>query len=63
MKYQNILGKYVSEYLNCVLFFKQNETLLNEYRTRLVSDVVTGKVNVQNVKVPEFEAKSEALDE
>lgn len=27
---------------------------LHEYRTRLISDVVTGKVNVQNVKVPEF---------
>jgi type I restriction enzyme S subunit len=30
-------------------------TLFTEYRTRLISDVVTGKVNVQNVKVPEFE--------
>jgi len=28
---------------------------LQEYRTRLISDVVTGKVNIQNVKVPEFE--------
>jgi len=28
--------------------------LLQEYRTRLISDVVTGKVNAQNVKVPKF---------
>jgi type I restriction enzyme S subunit len=32
--------------------------LLNECRTRLVSDVVTGKVNVQNIRVPEFETDS-----
>jgi type I restriction enzyme S subunit len=29
--------------------------LLQEYRTRLISDVVTGRVNVQGIKVPEFE--------
>jgi len=29
--------------------------LLQEYRTRLISDIVTGKINVQNIKVPEFE--------
>jgi len=29
-------------------------SLLQEYRTSLISDVVTGKVNVQEEKVPEF---------
>jgi type I restriction enzyme S subunit len=29
--------------------------LLNEYRTHLISDVVIGKVNVQNEKTPNFE--------
>jgi division protein CdvB (Snf7/Vps24/ESCRT-III family) len=33
--------------------------LLQEYRTRFILDVVTGNVNVQNVKVPEFEAEDE----
>jgi type I restriction enzyme, S subunit len=45
-------------------FIKNIEKIINllqEYRTRLISDVVTGKVNVQNVKVPEFEAKNEEL--
>jgi type I restriction enzyme S subunit len=32
---------------------------VTEYRTRLISDVVSGKVNVQNVKVPEFEGENE----
>ena len=31
-------------------------TLLNEYRTRLISDVVTGKLDVRDVVVPEYEA-------
>jgi type I restriction enzyme S subunit len=35
--------------------------LLQEYRTRLISDVVTGKVNVQNIKVPEFDVENEDL--
>jgi type I restriction enzyme S subunit len=29
--------------------------LIQEYRTRLVSDVVTGKVDVRSVKIPDFE--------
>jgi len=61
MKHQIILDKYIAEYFNLVKFTKQNEVFLNEYRTRLISDVVTGKVNVQNVKVPEFEAENEVL--
>ncbi|MHC1695887.1 MAG: restriction endonuclease subunit S [Eubacteriales bacterium] len=34
--------------------------LLHEYRTRLISDVVTGKLDVREVAVPEFEAVEEA---
>lgn len=34
-------------------------TLLHEYRTRLISDVVTGKLDVRGVAVPEFEAVEE----
>ncbi len=40
--------------------------LIQEYRTRLVSDVVTGKVDVRSVEIPDFEpveAEQEALDE
>jgi type I restriction enzyme, S subunit len=33
---------------------QQQIKILQEYHTRLISDVVTGKVNVQNVKVPEY---------
>lgn len=34
---------------------KMYESLLTEYRTRLISDVVTGKLDVRGVVMPEFE--------
>lgn len=40
--------------------------LIQEYRTRLVSDVVTGKVDVRAIKIPDFErvdANLEVLDD
>jgi type I restriction enzyme S subunit len=37
-------------------------SLLVEYRTSLVSDVVTGKIDVRGVAVPEFETVEEAVD-
>jgi type I restriction enzyme S subunit len=46
----------ISRYINSI---NSEIRLLQEYRTRLISDVVTGKVNVQNVKVPEFEGGNE----
>jgi type I restriction enzyme S subunit len=42
--YDNLMNKYNSELI-----------LMQEYRTRLISDVITGKLNVQSIKVPEFE--------
>lgn len=38
-------------------------TLLNEYRTRLISDVVTGKLDVRDVAVPEYEVTLEATED
>jgi len=36
-------------------------SFLQEYRTRLISDVVTGKVDVQGIKVPEVSANIEDM--
>lgn len=36
--------------------------LINEYRTRLISDVVTGKLDVRNVAIPDYEAVEEMAD-
>jgi type I restriction enzyme S subunit len=48
-----------------IVVLEREVALLAEYRTRLVSDVVTGKVDVRGVVVPEYErvdAVSEAGD-
>lgn len=37
---------------------EQEIGLIQEYRTRLVSDVVTGKIDVRGIDVPDFEAVS-----
>ena len=42
--------------------FNDEIALLHEYRTRLISDVVTGKLDVRGVAVPEYEAVEEAGD-
>jgi type I restriction enzyme S subunit len=39
-----------------MISIKKEMTLLQEYRTRLISDVVIGKMDVRNVKVPEYES-------
>ncbi len=36
--------------------------LIAEYRTRLVSDVVTGKVDVRSVEIPDFEPVETELE-
>nr|DAJ91368.1 MAG TPA: hypothetical protein [Caudoviricetes sp.] len=38
-------------------------SLLHEYRTRLISDVVTGKMDVCDVEVPQYEAVEEAAED
>jgi type I restriction enzyme S subunit len=48
------------EYINIAIRLLDSEIVLfTEYRTRLISDVVTGRVDVQDVKVPEFAIKNE----
>lgn len=37
--------------------------LLTEYRTRLISDVVTGKVDVRGIEIPEYEAVPDDVTE
>jgi type I restriction enzyme S subunit len=44
--------------------FSNEIKLLQEYRTRLISDVVTGKVEVRYIEIPEYEADSdETIDD
>ena len=53
----DFLGKISQE----ISLLKENIKLLNEYRTRLIADVVTGKVDVRQVaaSLPEIETEAE----
>ena len=37
--------------------------LMQEYRTRLISDVVTGKIDVQNIEIPDIANIDDTIDE
>jgi type I restriction enzyme S subunit len=41
---------------------KRQIALLKEYRTRLISDVVTGQLDVRGIEIPEFEYVEETTD-
>jgi len=41
---------------------KEIEVLL-EYRSRIISDVITGKIDVRNIEIPNYEKAEEALDD
>lgn len=38
-------------------------SLLQEYRTRLVADVVTGQIDVRNIAIPNYETVTETIDQ
>ncbi len=49
---------------NAIVQKEKNIKVLNELKTRLISDVVTGKIDVRDIKVPEYEfIAEESLDE
>lgn len=58
-KIEEIEGKY----RDLIAKINQEIDCLHEYRTRLISDVVTGQIDVRNIKVPDFELVEEAADE
>jgi type I restriction enzyme S subunit len=59
------LDQELSDISHQLLLFEQETSLLREYRTRLIADVVTGKIDVREVaaNLPEESEEPEALDE
>lgn len=41
---------------------EQKITLVEELRTKLISDVVTGQVDVRDVKIPAYETKTDIIN-
>jgi type I restriction enzyme S subunit len=57
------LNCYTSKFDKLMISIEKEILLLQEYRTRLISDVVTGKMDARNIVVPEYEKiKDVSLD-
>lgn len=59
---KTIIG-FVRNYMNIQKKLAEKEQLLQEYKTRLISDVVTGKIDVRDIEIPEYEFVAEEQTE
>lgn len=56
------IEKEIKKIDDVIPMIKQEILLLREYRTSLISDVVTGKIDVRNVNVPDYESESDDFE-
>lgn len=49
------LKETVIKMQNAILYLTKEVETLEEYKTKLISDVVTGKIDVRNVEIPDYE--------
>lgn len=47
---------------NSKAYFAREIMLLDEYRTRLISDIVTGKFDVRNIEIPDYELAEDEIN-
>ena len=57
------LDKEMGKYDILIKGIQREIVLLQDLRVRLISDVVTGQVDVRDIEVPEYEMVEEAIDE
>ena len=55
----NEVEKQINEMISGI---NKEITLVEELRTKLISDVVTGQVDVRNVKIPAYETETDIID-
>ena len=53
----------VRNYMALQVAVKQEETLLHEYKNKLISDVVTGRMDVRGIEVPDYEYVEDEAEE
>lgn len=64
IKISQFLSYYESHFHRAIETIKHEIILIQEFRTRLISDVVTGKVDVRDIEIPEYEGDSdETIDD
>ena len=54
--------KVIDKFEKTIANVKKEITLVEELRTKLISDVVTGQVDVRDVKIPIYEAETDIID-
>ncbi len=52
----------VRNYMKLQKNIAKKEALLHEYRNKIISDVVTGKINVRDIDIPDYEYIEEETD-
>lgn len=60
VQFLNELTDNFSQLINST---EEQVSLLKEYRTRLVADVVTGQIDVRNIAIPNYEPVTETIDQ
>ncbi len=67
LKEQIDIVKFIDKQINKInSYIKGTQTqvsLLQEYRTRLVADVVTGQIDVRHIAIPNYETVTETIDQ
>ena len=56
------LKETVIKMQNAILYLTKEVETLEEYKTKLIADVVTGKIDVRDVEIPEYEFVDEDAD-
>ena len=58
----NALNELVRDYMRLQVITEEERNDLSDFRTHLIADVVTGKIDVRNVEIPEYEFVDEDTD-
>ncbi len=58
----NALNELVRDYMRLQVITEEGRNDLSDFRTHLIADVVTGKIDVRNVEIPEYEFVDEEAD-
>ena len=55
------INEIIERTKNTICVLNEEISILREYRIRLISDAVTGQIDVRNIAVPEYEYVEENL--
>lgn len=56
------LDKQHEKYVALIETIRQEIAALDEFKTRLISDVVTGKIDVRGIEIPDYEYVADEID-